>query len=311
MAYGLKNFPNILPPDGDYLSGRIKDDNGDGLGTPINQMTNGDLQEFFARLMKYAGIEPNDLPDSEYTGHQYIQALVKHLNYKIGKPIVEGLIGGYTTNDLIVLEGVVITLSNSSNTATWTAGYIYYNNLIYFVDAGTSTKSSGVFLYVISDIDNFKISISHGTSGSGIADYGASSVKPFYAIGHAATVYSGITDSTPNLSVGSNGMSARKLGNVVKISGYIAYSASGAVGGTNSVIALLQSFKLVNGTDFNIIGNATWFKNGSSVIPIIIGGANNFAVSGNNLIVGLDNAVVSLVNTDTAVLTFDLEVVAL
>ena len=178
MAIGLQNFPNIIAPNSDFLSGRIKDNPGDGSGTPVNQLTNGDLQEFFSRLMVYAGLTPNDMPDSEYTGHQYIQALTKRIFHKASSPIIESLIGGYTANDLIILEGVVITLTNSNNTATWTAGWIYYNDITYYVAAGTLTKTNPVFfLYQISDTDDFHITISSGTSGTGIADYGAASVK--------------------------------------------------------------------------------------------------------------------------------------
>lgn len=77
MAIGLENFPNITPADSDYPSGRIKDDTGANDGTPIDVETNGDIQEFFAKLMRLAGTTPNGLPDNEYTGHQYIDALQK------------------------------------------------------------------------------------------------------------------------------------------------------------------------------------------------------------------------------------------
>lgn len=76
MAIGLQNFPNITPADSDYLAGRIKDNPGDGSGTPVNLLTNGDIQEFFAKLMNMASIVPNAIPDNEYSGHQYIEALI-------------------------------------------------------------------------------------------------------------------------------------------------------------------------------------------------------------------------------------------
>lgn len=77
MARGIQNFPNIVTPDSDYPNGRIKDNPGDATGTPINEYTNGDLQQFFAKIMREAGITPNGLPDNEYSGNQYYQALIK------------------------------------------------------------------------------------------------------------------------------------------------------------------------------------------------------------------------------------------
>ena len=80
MSVGIQNFPNINPPDSDYPSGSIKDDTGANDGTPIDQETNGDIQEFFAKLMRLAGITPNGLLDNEYTGHQYIDAMKALIN---------------------------------------------------------------------------------------------------------------------------------------------------------------------------------------------------------------------------------------
>jgi len=80
MAIGQRNYPNISPPDGDYPDGRIKDNPGDGSGTPINQLTNGDIQEFFAKLLRLQGVAPSGNPENEYSGHQYIDALTALLD---------------------------------------------------------------------------------------------------------------------------------------------------------------------------------------------------------------------------------------
>jgi hypothetical protein len=110
---------------------------------------------------------------------------------------IKGVIGSYTANDLIVFIDPLIVISGGGNTATWTAGAIFYNDEIYTIPAGTLTKAGGaVFLYVITDVQSpiidpvyFKdgnqygphrvrqITISSGTSGTGIADYGAVTVK--------------------------------------------------------------------------------------------------------------------------------------
>lgn len=77
MAIGIRNYPQVTPPDSDYPDGRIKDDTGINDGTPINVKTNGDIQQFFAKLMRLAGLAPNSIPDSEYNGFQLIVALDK------------------------------------------------------------------------------------------------------------------------------------------------------------------------------------------------------------------------------------------
>lgn len=75
MARDLQNFPNIIAPSSDYPSGRIKDDPGDGTGTPVDEETNGDLQQFFAKLLREdPDTTPNDLPDNTTNGFQLYEA---------------------------------------------------------------------------------------------------------------------------------------------------------------------------------------------------------------------------------------------
>ncbi len=79
MAIGIQNYPNVEFDDGsnaDYPQGRSKDNNGSGNGTPVNRLTLGDYQQFFAKMLREASINANGLPESEYTGLQYFQALL-------------------------------------------------------------------------------------------------------------------------------------------------------------------------------------------------------------------------------------------
>lgn len=80
MAIGLQNYPRIQSPDSDFPDGRLKDNDGSTPGTPINELTNGDIHQFFAKLMRLAGIAPNELPESEYVGFQYVDALEDFVN---------------------------------------------------------------------------------------------------------------------------------------------------------------------------------------------------------------------------------------
>lgn len=79
MARGLQDYPNVLYGDGsnsDFPQGRSKDNDGSGNGTPVNEFTLGDYQQFFAKLLREAGINANGLPESEYNGLQYFEALL-------------------------------------------------------------------------------------------------------------------------------------------------------------------------------------------------------------------------------------------
>lgn len=60
----LVNFPN----------GRIKDNTGTGDGTAINESTNGDIFQFFEKLMRLYDIAPNGQPDTD-TNNQLVEAL--------------------------------------------------------------------------------------------------------------------------------------------------------------------------------------------------------------------------------------------
>lgn len=175
MARGIQHYPRITPPDSDFPDGRLKDRDGSDRGTPINEFTNGDLQQFFAKIMRIAGIAPNLLPDCEYTGFQYYQALSSILNSRIGTPVIRGLLGSYTPNDVIILYGFDIVVV--TNTATWTAGAVFYNNKIYIVPAGAHTKPGGSFTYYISSEELATIGMSDSGVTAGIATYGASTVK--------------------------------------------------------------------------------------------------------------------------------------
>jgi len=75
---GIENFPQITPPTLEYPNGDIKNA---PSGTPVNVVTNGDVQQFFRKLMRDAGLTPNGLRDNEVNGWQVLEAL-----YKAGKP---------------------------------------------------------------------------------------------------------------------------------------------------------------------------------------------------------------------------------
>lgn len=61
----LVNFPD----------GRIKNNDGSGNGTPINEQVKGDIHEFFDKALRLYGISHNGFPDNEANGYQTIEAV--------------------------------------------------------------------------------------------------------------------------------------------------------------------------------------------------------------------------------------------
>ena len=76
MARELASQINIEAPSGAFPFGRILDDTGIGDGTPVDEAVYGDIHQFFAKMLKEAGITPNGLADSETDGFQLFQSLL-------------------------------------------------------------------------------------------------------------------------------------------------------------------------------------------------------------------------------------------
>lgn len=89
MAVGLENFPNSEAPSVDYEYGSIKDNTGANDGTPINRLTNGDIFQFFARLLDQAGMTANGDPDNTTNGYQYYEALLNRIAALIASSIIQ------------------------------------------------------------------------------------------------------------------------------------------------------------------------------------------------------------------------------
>jgi hypothetical protein len=77
MAYAITDKPNTEAPSADYPFGNIKDKTISTSGTPVNKLVYTDIHQFFAKLMDYAGVTPNGLPDNEYSGWQLMEALME------------------------------------------------------------------------------------------------------------------------------------------------------------------------------------------------------------------------------------------
>lgn len=122
-----------------------------------------------------------------------------HLNTALddlSKQLIESTFAvTYTTNDIVILEGCEVT-ANIPGTSSVTAGKIYYNGRIYDVDANASISSPSDTLYwqiattyisgdpaTFSDGNNYnfhvieKFELVNGTSGGGLGDYDAATIK--------------------------------------------------------------------------------------------------------------------------------------
>lgn len=73
----LNSNPNVDNSDLiNYPNGRIKDNDGSGNGTAVNENVYGDFHQTIAKLMRLYGIAPNGLPDNETNGFQIVDALI-------------------------------------------------------------------------------------------------------------------------------------------------------------------------------------------------------------------------------------------
>ncbi len=152
----LVNKTNVTPPSAHFSFGRIKDDDGTGNGTPVDEDVYGDMHQFFEKLMTEGGITANELPDGDYNGFQLFQAFAKYISDRVES----GTYTPGTTNNINVTTSVgavcqykrngnVVTVSGSVNVTviannTDTAMEI---DLPIASDFGSSTQAggSGVF----------------------------------------------------------------------------------------------------------------------------------------------------------------------
>ena len=77
MAIKLEDKTRVMPPNGEYPYGQIKDRSGEERGTPVNAEVYGDIHQFFAKLMDAAAITHNGVPDNAYDGFQLYEDLRK------------------------------------------------------------------------------------------------------------------------------------------------------------------------------------------------------------------------------------------
>lgn len=76
MARNKKLSVNINNSDPvNFPDGRIRDNDGSGNGTPVNEYIYGDIHEFFAKAMRESNLSYNGLPDNVQNGYQLFTAI--------------------------------------------------------------------------------------------------------------------------------------------------------------------------------------------------------------------------------------------
>lgn len=185
----LKNKQNVIAPSGTFPFGATQDQTESVKGTPANTETFGDLMQLLEKLFADSGLTANGEPDNATNGFQLFQALWACGNKNLTADVITGLLGGYTTNDLIVLWGANISGAINPGTATNTAGAIFYNGQIYKVPANASivTTTGQILLWVMQadpagglPVINLIAGTSLGIGVPGyLADYNGASVLQF------------------------------------------------------------------------------------------------------------------------------------
>lgn len=129
----LENKTNVVAPNATYPYGNIKDNPGDGSGTPVNTIVHADFHQFFAAMFATAEgtsfITANNLPENDDNGFQYLTALqmVSRLANKYPLAyLIESVIGDiYDNTKPYAMKG----LADSGSVIS--IGYVYWAGTIY------------------------------------------------------------------------------------------------------------------------------------------------------------------------------------
>jgi hypothetical protein len=170
--------------------------------------------------------------------------------------IIKGLMGSYSTNDIVILYGCVVAVTGGSipgtGTATLTAGAVYYNGEIYEVDANASLSTTNPQTLIWQVVTTYrsgdpvewsdgltrdlhqqdKLRLVAGTAGGGLANYNESTVKR-YSSGSLAPTYQ------TGWSAGSAPFAYEKIGNIVYLRGRVVRG----VGGTNLITQMPSGYR--------------------------------------------------------------------
>lgn len=170
MALEIVDFVRYTAPSGTYPYGNIKDNTaGTNDGTGVSVLTNGDIHQFFQRLLQTSGITINNLPDNLDNGFQLFESYLIGINAHVGNLIKYIFGGGYDANTVYILDG---SGSRSAN------GIALYNYNIYFLAGNSGPVCGGSLVDVINFPDPTEVTdglavltVQCGASGSGLCNF--------------------------------------------------------------------------------------------------------------------------------------------
>ena len=128
MAFKISDYTGgVIAPDSTYPDGQVKND---PFGTRVDRTMMGDIVQLMQRVMRNAGITPNDTEDNAVNGFQLMQALNTLINQESGG-MAEAYGAGSLTGVPVIASGCVVTGSGPSRNITegwfWSNGQFVYN----------------------------------------------------------------------------------------------------------------------------------------------------------------------------------------
>lgn len=154
-----------------YPNGRIKDNDGSGNGTAVNEQTKGDIHEFFDKAMRLYAIPHNGLPDNETNGYQTIEAaraLATKNDFVLPITSVSSVLNvGVKLNSMLDNEQIVCKASVDKTTETEIKGIDNSQFALTFVGNFKANEyvrliktASGVILVRLVDLVNLDLAVS-------------------------------------------------------------------------------------------------------------------------------------------------------
>lgn len=167
----LADKPNVQAPSPTFNYGSIIDDDGSGIGTPVNLIVYNDVHQFFETLMVYADVTPNGLIDNDDNGYQLLaafQAAAKQATKALMGSLAETFIGVDTSPVLGLSAPYRLLGTHLGGSFFINPGYIYFDNELFFAGGWIGgITDTAVYTKVAPNV----LVISDAPSGSGDFDW--------------------------------------------------------------------------------------------------------------------------------------------
>ncbi len=182
MGRKLENKVNVEAPSAEFPFGRIKDDTlGLKNGTPVDEDVYGDFHQMMAKMVEAfeaEGFETmNGLPDGEYDGFQYYEALLTNArvaNRGLQALLAETIIGSVAVVDPLVPHAIFGLFDDGSVVSP---GFIYFAGKLFICTGLDYAPLSNALVYTI--ISENVIELTDDLPGSG--DFDQSELKQVQA----------------------------------------------------------------------------------------------------------------------------------